>query len=53
MKNYKCICCGYVYEPEIGDPEHGVSPGTTFNDLPGDWNCPTCGADKDNFEPVD
>ncbi len=51
MKKYKCSICGYVYDPEVGDPENGVAPGTAFEDLPDDWTCPVCGAAKDQFEP--
>ena len=49
MKKYTCSVCGYVYDPDDGDPENGVAPGTAFEDLPPDWVCPVCGADKDNF----
>ena len=48
---YVCQACGYVYDPKVGDPEHGVKPGTEFKDLPEDWTCPECGAAKDMFEP--
>ena len=51
MKKYVCTVCGYVYDPEAGDPDNGVVPGTAFSDLPDDWVCPDCGADKDAFEP--
>lgn len=53
MKKYVCSVCGYVYDPAQGDPEHGVVPGTAFEDLPEDWTCPVCGASKDQFEPED
>ncbi|MFP3984147.1 MAG: rubredoxin [Desulfurivibrionaceae bacterium] len=53
MQKYECIICGYVYDPEQGDPESGIEPGTSFDALPDDWVCPVCGADKDSFEPVD
>lgn len=47
----KYVCpCGYEYDPELGDPEHGVAPGTAFEDLPSDWVCPLCGAEKEYFE---
>ena len=49
---YKCTVCGYVYDPEKGDPESGIAPGTPFEDLPEDWVCPVCGAIKDEFEMV-
>jgi rubredoxin len=47
---YQCSICGYVYEPEKGDPDGGIAPGTPFEDLPADWACPICGAGKDQFE---
>jgi rubredoxin len=50
MAKYKCSVCGYIYDPEKGDPESGVNPGTTFENLPDDWVCPICGAGKDEFE---
>lgn len=53
MKKYRCIICGYVYDPEVGDPDSGIAPGTAFEDIPEDWVCPLCGVDKSNFEPVD
>ncbi|MBQ2529589.1 MAG: rubredoxin, partial [Treponema sp.] len=37
---YKCVVCGYVYDPEKGDPDSNTAPGTKFEDLPGDWHCP-------------
>lgn len=49
MTKYTCDVCGYVYEPEAGDPDAGIKPGTKFEDLPEDWVCPVCGADKSNF----
>ena len=50
MKKWVCTLCGYVYDPEIGDPDNGIKPGTKFEDLPADWVCPQCGASKDDFE---
>ena len=52
MKKYKCLMCGYIYDPAEGDPDNGIVAGTAFEDLPDDWVCPDCGADKDEFEPV-
>jgi rubredoxin/flavin reductase (DIM6/NTAB) family NADH-FMN oxidoreductase RutF len=49
MKKYVCDVCGYVYDPEQGDPENGVAAGTAFEDLPDDWVCPVCGAGKGDF----
>ena len=51
MQNYVCSVCGYVYDPEEGDPENGVEAGTPFSEVPEDWNCPVCGAEKEDFEP--
>lgn len=50
-QKYTCSVCGYEYDPAVGDPEHGIPPGTAFADLPSDWTCPVCGADKSQFEP--
>jgi rubredoxin len=50
---YVCDACGWVYDPEVGDPEHGIHPGTAFKFLPDDWVCPECGAGKDEFSPVE
>ncbi|MFO8060368.1 MAG: rubredoxin, partial [Bacillota bacterium] len=50
MDRYVCTICGYVYDPELGDSESGVEPGTPFENLPDDWTCPICGAAKDAFE---
>ena len=50
MAKYVCTVCGYVYDPELGDPDSGIKPGTPFEDLPDDWTCPVCGVTKDQFE---
>mgnify|MGYP001068766034 FL=1 len=50
MDRYVCTVCGYVYDPEQGDPDNGIDPGTKFDDLPEDWVCPICGASKNEFE---
>ncbi len=47
---YRCIVCGYVYNPELGDPDGGVKPKTPFEELPDNWVCPVCGATKSEFE---
>ena len=49
MKKYECPC-GYVYDPELGDPDNGVAAGTPFDKIPDSWVCPLCGADKSAFE---
>lgn len=49
MKKYVCEPCGYIYDPEVGDPDNGIAPGTAFEDLPDDWVCPVCGVGKEEF----
>ncbi len=49
MAKYQCNICGWVYDPEKGDPSQNIAPGTAFEDLPEDWTCPECGAAKDEF----
>ncbi|THB75474.1 MAG: rubredoxin [Gammaproteobacteria bacterium] len=49
MKKYKCDVCGYVYDPEQGDPDNGVDLGTAWEDVPAGWICPLCGVGKDEF----
>jgi rubredoxin len=51
MKRYVCNACGYVYDPQYGDPDSGVAPGTAFESIPDDWVCPQCGVGKDEFSP--
>ena len=50
MAKYKCTVCGYIYDPEKGDPDSGIKPGTSFEELPDDWVCPICSVGKDQFE---
>ena len=52
MDKYECSACGYIYDPDIGDPDNGIDPGTSFEDLPESWICPVCGVPKDMFEKV-
>ena len=52
MNKYECIACGYIYDPELGDPSQDIPAGTAFEDLPDDWVCPDCGASKDQFEKI-
>ena len=52
MNKWECPC-GYIYDPEEGDFESGVQAGTAFEDLPADWVCPKCGAEKEFFEKLD
>ena len=53
MKKYICTVCDYIYDPAIGDPDSGIEPGTAFEDLPTDWECPDCGVSKEDFEPLE
>jgi flavin reductase (DIM6/NTAB) family NADH-FMN oxidoreductase RutF/rubredoxin len=53
MKKYKCLLCGYVYDPDVGDPDNGVEAGTAFEDLPDGWVCPDCGAGVGEFEIIE
>ncbi|MCD6155643.1 MAG: rubredoxin [Candidatus Atribacteria bacterium] len=52
MDRYICKICEYIYDPEKGDPDSSVAPGTPFSELPEGWTCPVCGAGKDQFEKV-
>lgn len=49
---YKCKICGYLYDPEKGDPEHGIDPGTPFEQVPDSWVCPVCCVTKEYFDRV-
>ena len=53
MARFRCIACGYIYDPEKGDDDGGIAAGTSFEDLPDDWVCPVCGVGKDMFEKVE
>ena len=53
MAKWECRVCGYIYDPAKGDPDNGVSPGTAFENLPEDWVCPSCGANRDLFYKLD
>ena len=62
MKKYRCtsaiiVCCDsedcdYIYDPDKGDMDNGIAPGTEFSDLPMDWICPNCGAGKEAFKEI-
>ena len=53
MKKYICDVCGWIYDPQVGDPANDIPPGTAFEDLPDDWTCPVCFVGKDEFSPSD
>jgi rubredoxin len=51
-KTWMCLICGWIYDEVLGDPEHGVPPGTPWRLVPLNWTCPECGARKEDFEMV-
>jgi len=53
VDKWECLACGYIYDPAAGDPDNGIAAGTAFEDLPDDWVCPECGAEKDMFQKLD
>ncbi len=53
LKKYRCIPCGYIYDPAVGDPDSGIALGTAFEDIPDDWQCPICYVSKEDFEPLE
>jgi len=50
FRKWQCVSCFFVYDEALGLPEHGISPGTRFEDLPEAWVCPECGSPKEYFE---
>jgi rubredoxin len=50
---WMCESCGFIYDPEEGDPDGGIPAGTPFDRVPDDWYCPVCGARKVDFSPFD
>lgn len=52
-KRYMCLLCGFIYDEEKGWPEDGIAPGTRWDDVPLTWQCPECGATKDDFEMIE
>ena len=52
MEQYTCLVCGYVYDPVHGDSDQGIEPGTSFDDLPDDWECPVCAAPVMDFQKI-
>lgn len=49
-QRYECVECKYIYNPKFGNEKAGIKPGTPFEDLPEDWECPVCGEGKDMFQ---
>lgn len=52
-RKWICVLCGLIYDPEEGDPDSGIAPGTPFEDIPDDWTCPICGAAKADFRELE
>ena len=52
-RRWQCLNCDFIYDEELGSPEDGLAPGTRWEDIPDDWYCPTCGAEKIDFEMVE
>ena len=48
-RKWQCMACDYIYDEELGDEEEGLAPGTRWEDIPDDWYCPDCGAEKEMF----
>ena len=53
FRKYECVICGYIYDEEQGIPDEGIEPGTRWEDVPDDWECPDCGISKYDFDLVD
>ena len=49
-RQFECVICGHVYDEAEGDPDSGLPPGTRFEDIPDDWECPVCGVSKKDYE---
>jgi len=52
VDKYRCMVCGYIYDPVVGDSTQRINPGIAFQDLPDTWVCPECGVGKDMFEKI-
>lgn len=52
LQTWLCVLCGWIYDEAAGDPGSGLSPGTRWADVSGDWRCPDCGVEKNGFEMV-
>ncbi|WP_374223784.1 rubredoxin [Streptomyces sp. ISL-11] len=46
---WMCLVCGWVYYEALGLPEEGIAPGTPWEEIPDDWECPDCGTTKEDF----
>lgn len=52
FKKFECAICGLIYDEELGLPAEGIAPGTKWEDIPEDWQCPDCGVGKSDFDMV-
>jgi len=50
MRKWQCLVCGFISDEAKGLPEEGIAPGTSWDDIPEDWECPECGVGKEDFE---
>jgi rubredoxin len=48
----QCEDCLTVYDPDYGDAAAGIPPGVPFDELPGDYRCPVCAAERRRFTPM-
>ncbi len=53
VKKWQCVVCGFIYDEAEGWPEDGIAPGTAWDDVPEDWECPDCGVGKEDFEMIE
>lgn len=53
LKKFRCLVCGYIYDPAEGDPSKNIPAGTSFEELPDDWRCPICGVGKEEFKSLE
>jgi rubredoxin len=53
MRQWMCEVCGFIYDEAKGLPEEGIAPGTSWDDIPDDWQCPDCGVGKSDFSMIE
>lgn len=53
MRKWQCVVCGFIYDEAQGLPDEGIAPGTRWEDIPPDWDCPDCGVGKVDFEMIE
>lgn len=52
LDRHECRSCGYIYEPNEGDPRRQIAVGTLFEDVPANWRCPICGSPRSQFRNI-